>query len=168
MDDVQLMTILVACVALIAVAMVIIMVCAVAAFLNLRKVSARAVRFLDHWEPVAESAQQAVTEFTEQSGELLARLNQLSAVLHKQVLQLDTGIARVVETAQRNVEEVDRTVRGILKSVESTTETLDQAVHLPSKKMRAMAAGLSAAMRRLGQARAKDPGRISTDEEMFI
>lgn len=168
MDDGQLMTILVVFVGLIALAMVTIMVCAVAVLVNIRRVTDRATRFLDRWEPVAESAQQAVTEFTEQSGELLARLNQVSAMLHKQVLQVDSGIAHIVETAQRNVEDVDRTVRAILKAVESTTKSLDHAVHLPSKKLRAVAEGLRAGMRRIGQARTKDPRGVSADEEMFI
>ena len=164
----QIPTILAVCAMIATFAIVLLAVCAVAVLLSVRKANARLMEFVDRWQPVAESAQQTVADFAEHSGELLSRLNQLTAVLHKQTLQLDSMLSRLLATAQGNVEGADATVRKTLEAVNSTVEALEQSVQVPKKKLRALAAGMSAAMQRLSKGQPEDPGRISTDEEMFI
>ena len=95
----QIPTILAVCAMIATFAIVLLAVCAVAVLLSVRKANARLMEFVDRWQPVAESAQQTVADFAEHSGELLSRLNQLTAVLHKQTLQLDSMLSRLLATA---------------------------------------------------------------------
>lgn len=167
-DDQQTLTMLTVFSGLVALAIIVLAGCVVAICLEIRRLSARANEFMDRWQPVADSAEQTIEEFSAQSGQLLSRLNEIAALLHKQTLQADSLINDLVATSQRSVEDVDRTVQKALATIHSTVEAFDQAVRLPSQKLKAIVAGLSAALRHLAAGRAKDPGRISTDEEMFI
>ena len=167
-DDQQTLTMLTVFCGLVALAIVVLTACVVAICLEIRRLSARANKFMDRWQPLAASAEQAMDEFSTQSGQLLSRLNEIAALLHKQALQADSLIDDMVATSQRSVQDVDRTVQKALATIHSTVESFDQAVRLPSQKLKAIVAGLSAALRHLAAGRAKDPGRISTDEEMFI
>ena len=167
-DDQQTLTMLTVFSGVAALAIVILAVCVIAICLEMRKLSSRANEFMDRWQPVADSAEQTIEEFSAQSGQLLARLNEVAALLHKQALQADSLIDDLVATSQRSVKDVDMTVQKALATIQSTVESFDQAVRLPSQKLKAIVAGLSAALRHLAAGRAKDPGRISTDEEMFI
>ena len=153
---------------LVAVAMVAIACCAYGAWKVARRVEARSAEFFDEWQPVAAEAKETVRNVAEQSGELLARLNSLTANLQKQSMQVEASLASLAEIAQRNAESVDATVQGTLERFNAATETLNQAVRVPATQLRAIGAGLSAAMRNLASGRQRDPARISADEEMFL
>ena len=133
-----------------------------------RRLDERAREFCDAWQPVASETSEAVKDFSEQSGELLSRLNGLSALLHKQALQADAMVQKVATAANRNIESVDETVQGTLDRIKSASESLERAVKLPAVQMKALAAGIRAALRELSFRGRKDTGRVSTDEEMFI
>ncbi len=153
---------------LVAVTLVAIACLAFSMWRSLRNLNVRAEEFFDHWQPVAKTTQQAVEEFAEQSGELLSRLNRVSALLEKQALQADSVIGDFAQAAQRNIANVDSTLQATLERVNAATAALEQAVHLAATKVRAVAAGVVAALRHFSQGRQQEPGRISTDEEMFI
>jgi predicted PurR-regulated permease PerM len=153
---------------LVAMTLVVVACLAFSVWRSLRNLNSRATEFLDHWQPVATSTQESVEEFAEQSGELLSRLNRLSALLEKQALQADTVIEDFAQAAQRNIAHVDSTLQATLERVNAATAALEQAVQLPATKVRALAAGVAAALRHLSQSRQQEPDRISTDEEMFI
>lgn len=135
---------------------------------TVRSLNERATEFMNRWQPVAETTEQAVTEFSEQSGELLVRLNTLSALLHKQALKADSLLGNVVEAAQRNIEHVDSTLRKTLERIEAVSAAFEQAVRVPATQARAAAAGISAAWRHYTHARLRDPRRVAADEELFI
>ena len=151
-----------------ALALVVVVGLAFSVWRSVRDLSTRAAEFFDHWQPVAKTTQQSIEEFSGQSGELLTRLNRVSALLEKQALQADSVIGDFGEMAQRNIASVDSTLQATLERVNAATAALEQAVKLPANKVRAVAAGIVAALRHLSQGRQQEPGRISTDEEMFI
>lgn len=126
------------------------------------------MEFFDEWQPVAAEAKETVRNFAEQSGELLSRLNSLTANLQKQSMQVEASLASLAEVAQRNAESVDATVQTTLERFNAATDTFNQAVRVPATQLRAIGAGLSAAMRNLASGRQRDPARISADEEMFL
>ncbi len=152
----------------IAVAVVAIAISAFAVTKAVRNLDERAGEFFDAWQPAAEETRQAAKDFSEQSGELLARLNSLSAVLHKQALRADSVINDLATSAHQNIEEVDSAVRATLDRINSAFEALERAVTIPATKFRAVAAGIGAAFRELTRQRPQTPDRISTDEDMFI
>jgi len=152
----------------VAAAMVAVACCAYGAWKVVRRIEARSAEFLDEWQPVAAEARETVRNFAEQSGELLSRLNSLTANLHKQSMQVEGSLANLTAIAQRNAESVDATVQTTLERFNAATEAFNQAVRLPATQLRAIGAGLSAAMRNLASGRERDPARISADEEMFL
>ncbi len=135
---------------------------------TVRRLERRANEFFDAWQPAAGELRQSVQDFTEQSGELLSRLNGLSALLHKQALKSESAVQKVAEAASRNVEEVDAAVRAVLARIRAATEALERAVRVPVTKVRAVAVGLREGVRQYSRGASRDPGRVSTDEEMFI
>lgn len=168
MSETQLLGVIAASAAVIAVAMVLIAVVGYAALKRLMRLEERSEQFFRTWEPVAEETRAAAKDFSEQSGELLSRLNTLTALVHKQALQADSLLGDLALTARRNVSEVDATVRGILDRINSMVEALERVVTVPATKIRAVGVGLGTAFRHLARPRSKPPDRISTDEEMFI
>lgn len=152
----------------VAVAMAAMACCAYGAWKAIRRAEARSAEFFDEWQPVAAEAQETVRNFAEQSGELLSRLNSLTANLQKQSMQVEASLASLAEVAQRNAESVDATVQATLERFNAATDTFNQAVRVPATQLRAIGAGLSAAMRNLASGRQRDPARISADEEMFL
>ncbi len=152
-----------------AAASLVVMACLVySMWRTVRSLNERATEFMNRWRPVADTTEQAVTEFSEQSSELLARLNTLSALLHKQALKADSVLGDIVQTAQRNIEHVDSTLRKTLERIEAVSAALEQAVRVPVAQARAAAVGISAAWRHYTHARRRDPGRVAADEELFI
>lgn len=152
----------------IAVAMVALVYGAYGAWKAVRRMETRSAEFLDEWQPVAAEASETVRNFAEQSGELLSRLNSLTASLQKQSMQIEGSLANLASIAQRNAESVDATVQTTLERFNAATDALNQAVRVPATQLRAIGAGLSAAMRNLASGRERDPARISADEEMFL
>ena len=168
MSESQLLTIIAVSSGIVAISMGVIAWCAVSARESIRNLEERANQFLDTWEPVAEETSSAVKDFTEQSGELLSRLNSLSATLQKQALHADSLIKDLATTAHANLREVDTAVRSTVARFNAVSEALERAVKLPAAKVRALMEGISVALRHLAQGRRPSPERISTDEEMFI
>ena len=152
----------------VAVATVAMACCTYGIWKAIQRMEAKSAEFLDEWRPVAGEAKEAVRDFAEHSGELLSRLNSLTANLQKQSMQVEASVTNLAAIAQRNAESVDATVQATLDRFNAATETLDQAVRMPTTQLRAVGAGLAAAMRNLASGRQRDPARISADEEMFL
>ncbi len=169
MDETQFLLRMIAGLALVtAVAAVALAVSTLKMLKSVSKLDERAQEFFDSCEPLLAQARTAITDFTEQSGELLPRLNALSALLHKQALQADSVINNLATTAERNIGDVEATLKSTLDRLNAVAETLDRAVKAPIAQVRALAAGIVAAIRQFSQGRPPSPERISTDEEMFI
>lgn len=169
MDETQFLLRVIAGLAAVAtIAVVVRTVCAVGLVRSARRLEERANEFFDTWEPLAAQARVAVTDFAEQSGELLSRLNALSALLHKQALQADSLIKSVATSADENIDEVRAGVQRTLDRIDAASEALERSVTAPVTQLRAMAAGIMAAVREFTAGRRASPDRISTDEEMFI
>ena len=168
MNETQLLQVIATSGGIVAISMVVIAWCAVSARESFRNLEERVNQFCDRWEPVAEETSSAVKEFVEQSGELLSRLNSLSASLQKQALQADSLLTELVTTAQSNLKEADKAFRSTIDRFNAVSEALERAVKMPVTKLRALMDGISAALRHLARGRRPSPERISTDEEMFI
>lgn len=154
--------------AVVAVAMVVLAWCAYRVWQSMMRIETRSLEFIDEWQPIAAEAKETVRNFAEQSGELLARLNSLTANLQKQSMQVEASISSLADIAQRNAQSVDDTVKATLERFNAATQAFDQALRIPATQLRAFGAGLSAAMRNLASGRQRDPARISADEEMFL
>ncbi len=169
LGDAQSLTLAIAVFAgVVAAAMVAVACCAYGVWKEIQRIETRSSEFFDEWQPVAGEAKEAVRDFAEQSGELLSRLNSLTANLQKQSMQVEASVTSLAAIAQRNAESVDATVQATLDRFNAATETLDQALRVPTTQLRAFGAGLAAAMRNLASSRQRDPARISADEEMFL
>lgn len=168
MSESQLLPIIAVSAGIVAISMVVIAWCAVSARASFRNLEERVNQFCDRWEPVAEETSSAVKEFVEQSGELLSRLNSLSASLQKQALQADSLLKDLVTTARSNLDEANHAFRSTIDRFNAVSEALERAVRVPVTKARALMEGISAALRHLARGRRPSPERISTDEEMFI
>lgn len=168
MSETQLLGVIAAGVGVIALAMVVIAIVSFASLRRVRVLQERASEFFDVWQPFAAEARVAVRDFSQQSGELLSRLNSLTALLQEQAEQADSLVKELTSSAHRNVSEIDAAVKGIVDRINGLLEALDRAVRVPATKIRALGAGLGAAFRELSRSRTTSPDRISTDEEMFI
>ena len=164
----QLLTIMVVFVGLVAIAMLATACFAFLALRRLQELNRRATEFMDQWQPMAATTRQAVDEFSQQSGELLGRLNTVSAILHKQALRADSILGGLLASARGNIKGVDEQLRRTLDRIEETTGVLARALQASAHQARGLAAGLTAVLKHLSQSRKGEPGRVSTDEEMFI
>ncbi len=153
---------------LVTVAIVAGAVCLVSTLISVNRLSRQATEFMDRWQPVADTAEKSINEFSEQSSELLSRANHLTASLHKQSVQLEGMVSTLSQSTTRNVEEIDAAVRHIVERTSAATDVVEKAVQAPAKKLQALAAGIGAAVRRLAGPGPTSPDRISTDEDMFI
>ena len=115
MDEIQLLVRVMAGLAVVATAVLIVLAYSVLGVMkSARRLEERVNRLLDTWEPVAAETRAAVADFTEQSGELLSRLNALSALLHKQALRADSLMNSLATSAERNIDEVQSAVSNTL------------------------------------------------------
>ncbi len=157
MDTELLLTIMAVFTGVAAVALTVAMVAAVGVWRSVNALRERTSSFMDEWQPVAKSSQETLAELRRQSSEVLTKVGEL------------TGAAQEIsETAQRNMARVDETVRKTMERVDNATEALEQAVRAPADQIRAVGAGLNAAVRQLLKGRRRDIDRIASDEEMFI
>ncbi len=168
MSESQLLLVVAASAVVVALSMAVIAWCAVSSRRSIRNLEERAEALFDRWEPVAEETSQAVRGFAEQSGELLLRLNSLSAILHNQAGQAGEVLDELASAVQRNILELDVAVRDTLARFNSASEGLERALRFPATRVRAIVEGISAALRHLARRKQPSPERISTDEEMFI
>ena len=168
MSESQLLLVIGASAAMVALCMLVIACCAVSSTRSIRRMERRTNALINRWQPVAHEASHAIKEFAEQSGELLTRLNRLSALLHKQAEHAGGVLDDLVAAAQRNVFELDLTVQETLARFRRIAEALERAVRFPATRIRAVAEGVSAAFRHLTRRQPRSPERVSTDEEMFI
>ena len=169
LGDAPLLTLAIAACAVVGSLAMVAMACfAYGAWKIARRVESRSAEFFEEWQLVAAEARQAVRDFSERSGELLERLNGLAASLHKQSLHVETSLTGLADIAKRNAESVDAAVQATVERFNAATQALNQALRAPANQLRAIGAGLSAAMRTLAGSRGRDPARISADEEMFL
>ena len=135
---------------------------------SVRRFERRAEGLIDELEPLVKDANRAIGEFSDQSGQLLVRLNEISTILQGKVLQVGEVVGEFTDAAQRNISEADKLMAETLRGVGQVTSLIESAVQAPAAKLRALFEGLSAALRYLSRGRSYSPERISTDEEMFI
>ncbi len=169
MDETQFLMRVIAGLAVVtAVSVTILAIAAVNLMRVSRRLEGRATEFLDSWEPLAAQGSAAISDFSTQSGELISRLNALSALLHKQALRMDSTVHRLAATAERNIDDIEATRKAILHNLREIARTLDRTVRVPLIQIRALSAGIGAAARHWSRGRRRSPDRFSTDEEMFI
>lgn len=157
MDTQFLLTITAVFTGVAAVALTVAMIAAIGILRSVNALRERTARFMDEWEPVAKSSQETLTDLRRQSSEVLSRVGELA------------GAAREIsETAQKNMARVDETVRKTMDRVDNATAAVEQTIRAPADQLKAVGAGLNAAIRQLVQGRRRDIDRISSDEEMFI
>ena len=158
MDTQFLLTVMAVFTGVSAVALTVAMVAAIGVWRSVKALRERTASFMDQWEPVAKSSQEALAELRRQSSEILARVGELAEAAQD-----------LSETAQRNIARVDETVRKTMDRVGNATAAVEQTIRAPADQLRAVSAGLNAALRQLLKGKRRDIDRIpSSDEEMFI
>ncbi len=169
MTESQLYVFLAFAVVVVALAMLVIAYCGYQALMSLRRMERRSEEFFDQWMPVAQDAGRFLEHFSIQSGELLARLNELTARLQEQSLQVDSAVRSISVAARRNAQTLDTGLRQLLRRIDGAAQAIENGVRAPVRQLRAVGIGVSAAMRSLLPRRSRTaPDRISADEEMFL
>ncbi len=131
----------------------------------------RTESFMDRWEPVAESSLETLAELrrqTQEAGEALARIKEVAGAAQGQIDKVEALVGGLSETAQKNMARVDETMRKTMERIDNATAAVERTIRMPAERLRAVGAGLNAAMRQLLKGRRRDIDRIEADEEMFI
>ena len=158
MDTQFLLTVMAVFTGVSAVALTVAMVAAIGVWRSVKALRERTASFMDQWEPVAKSSQETLAELQRQSSEVLAKVGELAETAQD-----------LSQTAQRNIARVDETVRKTMDRVDNATAAVEQTIRAPADQLRAVSAGLNAALRQLLKGKRRDIDRIpSSDEEMFI
>ncbi len=157
MDTELLLTIMAVFTGVAAVSLTVAAVAAIGVWRSVNALRERAASFMDRWEPVAKSSQETLVELRRQSSEVLAKVGELADAAQD-----------LSETAQMNIARVDETVRKTMGRVDNATAAVEQTIRAPADQLRAVGAGLNAAVRQLLKGRRRDIDRIASDEEMFI
>lgn len=168
MSDSQLLTVIGISAVVMAVATVVIAVCAISATRSIRDLVQRTGALIAQWESVTGDIGRAVNAFSQQSGELITRLSGLAANLQEQADRVDGALDEIVSTLKCTTRDVEATVQKTLRQFEEMTDSLDRAVRLPLTKLRAFGEAISAILRHLRRDKRPDPDRIPNDEERFI
>lgn len=143
--------------------------CAFQALKTLRRMERRTDEFIDHWTPVAADTERFLRTFSAQAGELVTRLNDLTARLQKQSVQVESAIANLTSVAERNADSLNSGLRHLVGHISTMAAVFEHGIRGPIRQLRAIRSGVSAAVRSLSSGpRPVTPDRISVDEEMFL
>lgn len=133
-----------------------------------KKLKERADIFMDRWEPVADTSQKMLEDIRKQSGEILAKMNDLAESTKGAMDKADTILGDISATTKKQLDRVDRTVDGALTRLEETGVSVHRTMMVPIRKARAMAAAMGAIVDTLVAGRSSAVDRATLDEEMFI
>lgn len=151
-----------------AVALVIMMIALVVVARTSLSLRARTLEFLDRWEPVADSAKDAVEQTRKQSTDILANIKKLTESGKQQMDKVDTLLTEVQENARIHMERIDQTVELSLKRVNDTTSAVQSTILVPVQQIRGVAAAVTAVLSHLAGKPPPTVDQATIDEEMFI
>ncbi len=151
-----------------ALSLVIIVLAAIGVWRSINTLNARAASFMDEWQPLAESSRETLADLRQQSSEVLAKVGDLATTTQDQVGKVESLVTQLSETAQNNISRVDETIRKTMERVDSTTAAVEQTIKVPADQLRAVGAGLNAAVQQLLKRKPRPIDRVAADEEMFI
>ena len=139
-------------------------------FRTIRELRDRTTVFLDRWEPMADTAQKAVQEFREKSSPILDDVKALTEKGQTQMVKIDAILTDLQATTKLQIERVDHSVQKNIDRIEETAELVQKTILVPVRQIRAVAAGVDAALKHLSGFRRRRPtvDQATIDEEMFI
>lgn len=151
-----------------AIALLIMMGAMIATWRSVSKLQGRANTFMDRWEPVAESSQQTLADVRKHSNSILGKVDELTDSTKAQVDRVDKLVTQLADTANKNIDLVDTTMRKTMERVDNTAAAVEKTVRAPVDQVRALTAGVNAAIQQLAQKRSRPIDRIAADEELFL
>jgi uncharacterized protein YoxC len=151
-----------------AVSLVIMMIAAIGVWRSINALKGRAASFMDEWEPLAKSSQETLDDLRRQSSEVLAKVSILATTSQDQVGKVEALVTQLAETAQKNISRVDETIQKTLERIDNATAAVEQTIRVPTDQLRAVGAGLNAAVQQLLKGKTRNIDRVAADEEMFI
>ena len=131
----------------------------------------RTTVFLDRWEPMAETAQSTVKELREKTTPILNDVKRLTEKGQVQMEKIDGILVDLHSTTKLQLQRVDKSVQVNLDRLDETANLVQKTILGPVKQVRAVAAGVDAALKQLsGVRRRRRPtvDQVTQDEEMFI
>jgi len=151
-----------------AVALVIQMAMLIAVARGVRQLHQRVGAFLERWEPVAETANQTLSDVRRQTADIARKVEELTETTRTQVVKVDGLLDDVSAVARVQLERLDRTVETTLDRFHEATENLQRTVAVPLRQARALAAAMGAMVDYLMGRGRPTVDRATLDEEMFI
>lgn len=152
-----------------AVALVIQMAMLIGIFRSVKALQERATKFMDSFEPLAETSRQTLDEVRKQSAEILTRVREMADSTKSQVDRVDGVITDLSASARTQMERVDKSVEFLLARLEETVAALQKTVLMPVRQARGVAAAAGAVIDYLATGRRRSTvDQATLDEEMFI
>jgi uncharacterized protein YoxC len=152
-----------------AVALVIQMAMLIGIFRSVKTLQERAEKFMDSFEPLAETSRQTLDEVRKQSTEILTRVREMADSTKSQVDKVEDVITDLSASARTQMERVDKTVEFLLRRLEETVAAVQRTVLMPVRQARGVAAAAGAVIDHLATGRRRSTvDRATLDEEMFI
>ncbi|MBI1354131.1 MAG: hypothetical protein GC160_07280 [Acidobacteria bacterium] len=139
-------------------------------FRAMKELKDRTSVFLDRWEPMADSAQKALQELREKSGPIFDDVKALTEKGHVQMEKIDGILTDLQASSRLQLERVDQSVQKNIDRIEETVDAVQKTILQPVRQIRAVAAGIDAALKQLAGFRRRRPtvDQATLDEEMFI
>lgn len=137
----------------------------------MNELKGRTTVFLDRWEPMADTAQSTVKELREKTMPILNDVKRLTEKGQVQMEKIDGILADLQSSTKLQLARVDKSVQTNIDRIEETADLVQKTVLQPVKQIRAVAAGVDAALRQLSgfrRRRRPTPDQATLDEEMFI
>ncbi len=137
---------------------------------SMNELKGRTTIFLERWEPMAETAQSAVKELREKSTPILNDVKRMTERGQVQMEKLDEILTDLQASTKTQLARVDKSVQTNLDRFDETSDAVQKTILVPVKQIRAVAAGLDAALKHLAGGRRRRPtvDQATLDEEMFI
>lgn len=136
----------------------------------MNELKGRTSLFLDRCEPMAETAQATVKELREKTTPILNDVKRLTEKGQVQMEKVDGILGDLQSTTKLQLQRVDKSVQQNMDRIDETTQLVQTTILRPVKQIRAVAAGVDAALKQFAGGRRRRPtvDRATSDEEMFI
>lgn len=136
----------------------------------MNELKGRTTVFLDRWEPMADTAQATVKELREKTTPILDDVKRLTEKGQLQMEKIDGILVDLQASTKTQLARVDKSVQINIDRIEETAELVQKTILQPVKQVRAIAAGVDAALKQLSGLRRRrpTPDQATLDEEMFI
>jgi|GEM_PF-2086003 len=136
----------------------------------MNELKGRTTVFLDRWEPMADTAQTTIKELREKTTPILDDVKRLTEKGQSQMEKIDGILVDLQASTKTQLARVDKSVQVNIDRIEETADLVQKTILQPVKQIRAVAAGVDAALRQLSGLRRRrpTPDQATIDEEMFI